>query len=442
MEKVHSLLKRQIKRHFGNINAIPRQWEELMNAVSDAYRQMDLDRAMLERSLDLSSQELLQANSEMRAVLRAFPDILLRTDREGTILDYQTSNVKDLHFLQGQVIGRQIINVFPGDIGIKFDEGIGRVQRTRSLVSMEFSVTGQEREYFYEARLLPLVESQIIIIIRNISERKYAEEALRASEERYRSLFDGVPVGLYRSTPAAQLLDANLAYVHMLDYPDRETLMAVNITDLYVYPEIRAQWQALIKREGVVHDFDIQLRRRDGATIWVRNNGRAVLDDQGQVLCYEGILEDITERKHAEEALRESENRYRAIFENTGTAMVILEEDTTISLANTEFSNLTGYTRQEIEGKKNWTEFVVKEDLDKMVTQHRLRRVAADAAQKNYDFRLLEKDGRIKDIFLTIDMIPGTKKSVASLLNITERKRAEAALRGGTISPLGYRKHE
>jgi len=134
-------------------------------------------------------------------------------------------------------------------------------------------------------------------------------------------------------------------------------------------------------------------------------------------------------RKQAEKTLRESENRYRAIFENTGTAAIILEEDTTISLANKEFEKLSGYTREEIEGKISFPEFVLQDDLEKMLTQHHLRRIDSDAARKSYEFHLIDRSGKIKDTHITIDLIPGTKKSVASLLDITERKRAEEEVR-------------
>jgi PAS domain S-box-containing protein len=141
-----------------------------------------------------------------------------------------------------------------------------------------------------------------------------------------------------------------------------------------------------------------------------------------------GTLLDITERKKAEQTLKESERKYRAIFENTGTATTIIEEDITISLANQEFEKLSGYTKEEIEGKKSWTEFVLKEDLKRMKKYHRLRRVNPDAAPRKYEFRFIDKKGNVKDVLLTIDMIPGTKKSIASLLDTTKLKQTERAL--------------
>ena len=128
-------------------------------------------------------------------------------------------------------------------------------------------------------------------------------------------------------------------------------------------------------------------------------------------------------------ALEESEELYRTVFENTGTASVLIEENTTISLSNAEFEKLSQYSKQEIEGKKSWTEFVVKEDLDRMRTQHLLRREKQETALKQYEFRFIPRDGNIRNILLTIDVIPGTKRSIASLLDITERKLMVEALR-------------
>jgi len=141
------------------------------------------------------------------------------------------------------------------------------------------------------------------------------------------------------------------------------------------------------------------------------------------------LVKEVETRKRAEEALRESEARYRTIFETTGTAMLISEEDTTISIINTEFKKLCGYSKEEVEGKKSWIEFIVKADVERLKESHHLRIIDPNAAPPYYEFQFIDKHGNVKDIFITLALIPGTKKTVGSLLDITERKRAEKALR-------------
>jgi PAS domain S-box-containing protein len=133
-------------------------------------------------------------------------------------------------------------------------------------------------------------------------------------------------------------------------------------------------------------------------------------------------------RAESEAIIRESENRYRTVFESTGTAMLIIEEDTSIGFANKEFFRLTGYSQEDIDKGRFWTEFIFKEDLPKMIEQHRLRRQNPEKAVKQYEFRLITKSGDIRNMLLTIDMLPGTKRSVGSLIDITENKVTEAAM--------------
>ncbi|UCF84055.1 MAG: PAS domain S-box protein [Desulfobacteraceae bacterium] len=153
-------------------------------------------------------------------------------------------------------------------------------------------------------------------------------------------------------------------------------------------------------------------------------------DVAGDIALALRSLELEEEREHAARALRESEDKYRTIFETTGTATVIIEEDTTISLANRKFAKLSGYTQEEVEGKKSWTDFVAdKADLDRMMAYHTARRIDPNGAPRNYEYKFIDKNGTVKEIFATLAVIPGTKKSVGSFLDITERKRTEEALR-------------
>lgn len=143
-------------------------------------------------------------------------------------------------------------------------------------------------------------------------------------------------------------------------------------------------------------------------------------------------LEVAEERwKKAEETLLQSERKYRTIFENTGAATILIDRDTTIVMVNTEYEKLAGVTREEVEGKRSWTEFIHEDDIAEMLNYHYQRRNNPHLAPRNYEARVVNKKGDIRYCYLTVAVIPGTLQSVASLLDITERINAEEALRAG-----------
>lgn len=138
---------------------------------------------------------------------------------------------------------------------------------------------------------------------------------------------------------------------------------------------------------------------------------------------------DITEHMRAENSLRVSEEMYRTVFETTGTATVIIEEDTTLSLVNDEFVLLSGYPREEIEGKMSWTQFVTDSCRERMLKYHKLRRTGDATVPVNYEFDFTDRFGTVRNILTNVKMIPGTGRSVMSYLDITGVKQAEEARR-------------
>ncbi len=134
------------------------------------------------------------------------------------------------------------------------------------------------------------------------------------------------------------------------------------------------------------------------------------------------------ERQKSLKKLAESESRYRTIFEKTGTAFMISEADTTISMVNSEFEKITGYTKEEIEGKRKWTELIHKDELDRMTQFHFKRRTDQKKIPSKYESRALDRHGEIKNIYISVEMIPGTNKSIISFVDITKQKRIEAEL--------------
>ena len=141
-----------------------------------------------------------------------------------------------------------------------------------------------------------------------------------------------------------------------------------------------------------------------------------------------GIAVEITEWYRAKEALRASEERYRTVFQNTGSATALIDSDMTIMMINRGFEKLSGYTSEEVCGRMKWTEFVSPGDLDMMMGYHRDRRSGGTDVPREYEFRIIDRQGVTRDVHMQVDMIPGTEMSVCSVLDISELKSAQSRL--------------
>lgn len=194
------------------------------------------------------------------------------------------------------------------------------------------------------------------------------------------------------------LIVMDLSFKEGLEYFQAPEEME-NLNLPIIYLTTSAQWEDIAVRENISTDQDSYL---------IKPYDDVELKYAIELAIYKNF--------------KKLKNYYKAIFEHTGTATIIIEEDTTISLANSEFEKLSGYSKEEIEGKKSWTEFASKEDLDKMKEYHRLRRIDPDSVPFIYDFRFVDREGTVKNVHMNIGMIPGTNKSVASMMDVTERK--------------------
>lgn len=281
-----------------------------------------------------------------------------------------------------------------------------------------------------EIKLLLQVADDISYAIENIENeglKKKTEDALKESERFLSSIIENIPNMIFiKDAKELRFIRFNKAGENLLGHK-REDLIGKNDYDFF--PKEQADSFTIKDKEvlksGKAIDIpEEQIDTKEGTRI-LHTQKIPIPDKDGSPAFLLGISEDITERIQSERKLIESEQYYRTIFENTGTATVIIDEDRKYSLVNTKFEELSGYSKFEVENKMHWDEFVLKEDLEKMKEQHKIRRIDESKAERCYEFRFVDKSGKIKEILLTVDMIPGTKKSVASLLDMTERKLSE-----------------
>lgn len=278
-----------------------------------------------------------------------------------------------------------------------------------------------------EKELLHFVSEQIALAI----ERKMSQQELQEAARRFHSLLDNVhlaAVGLNREGRVAYV---NPYFLQLTGYTLDEILgkdwFETFIPERYrpavstIFAELLQEWR---------HPrYGNPILTKSGAERLIAWNNTLLLDTEGNPVGTMSIGEDITEKRQMEEMLRESEERYRTIFETTSTANAIIEEDATVSLVNKGVEELFGYSREEIEGKKKWMDFIHPDDVPRLWEYHRLRRQEPKAAPGSYECRGIDREGNVKDLYVRVAMIPGTMRSVVSLLDITARKRMEEELR-------------
>lgn len=266
-----------------------------------------------------------------------------------------------------------------------------------------------------------------ISVFRDLRPMKKVQDKLRESEQKYRMLVEKTQDGIFVYQDHI-FRYTNPAFRELLGYSEQE-LVKMGLKDI-VRPElahmIESRYDKRIRGEKVPAQYEIALRSRDGQ--WrAFEITPSVIDYEGKVAT-QNVIRDITQKREAQKALRASEAKYRATVEHTGTAMMILDEDYMVTFANNQLEKLSGYTKEEIEGKMPWTAVVHPDDIERMKGYHRARRLGEKDVPSQYEFRFMDKSGKVRDSFLTIGMIPGTKQSIVSIMDITEIKQMQKEL--------------
>ncbi len=284
------------------------------------------------------------------------------------------------------------------------------------------------KPYLYKKK--PFNDNELKLVVEMAIYRQKKDKKLKEANKNFRLLYDSAPIAYQSLDNDGKLIEVNGTWLEKLGY-NRDDVIGRWFGD-FLAPEYVKHFKEnfpKFKDAGEIYDVNFEMIRADRTRITVLFDGKIGYDQKGNFKQTHCIFQDITGQKKAEKALKESEQYYKTIFENTGTATVIVEDDCTVSLMNTEFETLYGYKKEDIEGKKKWTEFVADEHLPMMKKYHATRRVTPGEVPRNYEFNFIDSDGNLKNIYTTIAVIPGTGKSLVSLQDITDRNNVENQLK-------------
>jgi len=257
----------------------------------------------------------------------------------------------------------------------------------------------------------------------DISESKKLEAALQESENKYRTIFENIQDVFYQVDAGGRITEISPS-IYKYSGWTREELIGKPVKEVYYTPDDRDTMLDELQKKGEVVDYDVQLRTRDGQIKWASLNIHVVIDLDGNPAGIEGSLRDVTQRKRMEEALKESEEKFRTLAETSPYAIMIYQDDYWV-YTNPAGEDICGYKSEELYRMKFW-EFVAEEDREK-VMQNGKNRQQGRLGKSSYEMRIRTKQGQQKWVYLSGNVMSyqGRYAAIISVVDISDRKRAE-----------------
>jgi len=482
MKEPHRLLARQLRRFIPPSETLPQHFNAFLEAVNTAYYENDEDRRMLERSLELSSNELLQSNTEMRAILRALPDHYFRINAEGVVLEHKPADGKTSPLENSRPVGKSLSDLVPEETAALFERAVEVTLQERVSSAFEYSQFHPEASLFFEVRLIPLFDDQLILLLRDITGRKRSEIA---AQERAGKIIRYQAALLELSQSDQQNFDAAIAGMmevgaRMLDL-DRVSLWLFNQEKthlicenlycagsgtheksdgkgLYVsrYPSYFAtlrenliiavedvrrdprmdELAAYFNEHEILSTMDAPLRlhgRVEGVLCMDHFRKTRLWSSEDQDFAASlaqmiSLLLESRARKSTEEALKDREANLRTLL-LAAPVGIAMQSSRRFRQVSRRFCSMLGYEEEELVGR---SPVILYETFRQAKSVgDAIREQLAGQGAGHIETRWVRKDGKRIDVLLmAVAMLDAGPEGglIFTVLDITERKRVEKAL--------------
>jgi PAS domain S-box-containing protein len=407
------------------------------------FREQEL-RAAIEMALYKQEMEnrLRASEARSKALLNANPDLMFLLDREGTYLDFHASNPALLVASPEQILGKKIKDIFPAELTQRFINAIeNALDHDREEIA-EYQLMLNDEQHYFEARIVPCTEQTVLSLVRDITERKQAEEELRESWARFGGVVNTAFDAIISVDEDQKIVLFNASAERVFGWTANELIGQP--LDLLLPPESINPYQGFVNHYGTSRKDtsrlmnarrEVRARRRDGSLFPVEVAISKITIKGGNI--YTAILRDITERKQAEAALVEKEGRYRTLFDLSPSGIVLLDLEGNIVDVNKSFCQSLGYSVDELIGRS----------VHMLAAPEHLPNVDDDIAllqqtDRRYEHVVkdIHKDGTIRLMELRESLIslPDGRQGIVVVANdITERRETEIKLQESEASYRG-----
>jgi PAS domain S-box-containing protein len=368
----------------------------------------------------------------VRRLLEHMADALFLHDMTGRILDVNRRACESLGYTREALLNRHVwdITTTPPEMVAQVWQ---RLEQEAPLTQQGVHRRQDGSRFPVELRM-DLLEAEgqklIVVLARDITRRLEAEQALRQSEARYRTLVENLSIAICRLTPGpkGKFLMANPAYLELVGVASEEALQEFSVADFYIDPDYRKVIADRLVAEGQVKGLELQLQKADGTPFWVSVTAHVTYDQEtGEPLYFDSTLEDITERKRAQVALQRSEQRFRRLVQHASDAIFLRDMQGHILDANLQAAKNLGYTHAELLDLTVSDLEASRSPEEVLALSQRL----LDEAPITFETWHRRKDGTVFPVEVRLDLLEadGSPMILAVARDITARRQAERALR-------------
>ena len=422
-----------------------------------AMKSLAIDDAALRAATDAYADAVLAISSTEDQIGQLDREVL---GTEGQMISRVTDLLRDLGDRRGRVLARDFARTLASDKWQSILLGVAGVliglaaalfvvrQTVRPLKAIATAIhalaggeketsipaTGVHNEIGDIARAAEVFRRSLVDAdaAREAAIRALAEQ--RLAEESYRKLFEGSVDGIYVTTPGGQILNANPSLARMMLYDSPQGLIR-GINDIsegvYVHPEARVQYQQLMQRDGMVREFEYQVRRRDGSILWLSDSATVVRGEAGEIIRYEGTVRDITDQRRAEEAIAEGRRLLQLVIDTVPAVINVKDKQLHYVLMNRYMAGIFGIEAHEAIGRTT-SDLMSRYGAQK--TDENDRRVLATGKELGfYEEEYRDSSGNLRHWLVNklplLDADGHVESIVTVALDIGERKRGELEMR-------------
>jgi len=402
--------------------------KDMENKIDSIKKQLEKIRAQNKKLL-ARNRKLKETKNLYMNQLLSMGDILFFLDEDHKFVDVQYNSEAPLLEKPEKFINKKINDIIPQNATDKYLNAVSKLKESGEPQKFEYSLSINNQIHNFLAILNQSNQNNFILAtVRDITNYKKVEKELKKETTLFECLFNNSPESIVITKRDGEIIRINKEFEEMFGYT-RDESVGKNIDDLVAPEEFHTEANRLTEKvanSDQIREETIR-KRKDETELFVSILGAPVHIDGEQKIVF-GIYRDITKRKNFEQDLKKSEALYRTVIENTGTATVIIEADNLISFANKKFEELSGYQNREVVNQKKWEEFIPQNRQGQNKEYIGESKKNREPVSYQYETKFINSKEEIKNVLITTALIPGTRRSVVSVIDLTDKKKLEQQL--------------